>query len=187
MLREDKSSWRMRIFSGGERHQHWAKSASSGKNKGPWGLASTLYPLLTTTVQGCPRTDWQAAQAGTALLVHKWLPSPWVVAGPDGDKLQEQHRQACEQKTSDYLINHLLVLTACWNDILATLSEKILKFISPVSCYFFFNVAPRQFKIIHVSGILFLLDGTGIENSGTFGDSVYDKGRGKMDIKSKWH
>ena len=43
-------------------------------------------------------------------------------------------------------------------------------------------MVPRQFKILQGSGILFLLDGTGIENSGMFGDLVYDKGRGKTGL-----
>lgn len=40
---------------------------------------------------------------------------------------------------------------------------------------FFFNEVARQFKIIHVPGILFLecQDGTGIENSGIFGELVF--------------
>lgn len=169
MLWEDKSSWRMRIFSGGE-----AKLGSSGKNKDPSRLANTLYTLLTTAVHGCPQADGREAQAGTALLVQEQPPSPWDVAGPYGGQFQEQHRQPCEPKTSGYLITHSLMLTAYWNDILATLSKKILKFISTCFLLFFFNEVARQFKIIHVPGILFLecQDSTGIENSGIFGESV---------------
>lgn len=47
-------------------------------------------------------------------------------------------------------------------------------------------MALRKFKIIHMAGILFLLDGIGIENSRTdpssSGDLVHDKGRGKRDF-----
>lgn len=168
MLWEDNSSWRMRIFSGGE-----SKVRVQWKEQGPFETCKhPLYPSNYRSIGLFPSrraggTGWNSPPCPGAAT----NPGIWLVLLEIGFKSNTDSPVSQNFK----LPHHPFTYTDCmlkWHsDYIKWKNIKIHLYLFLV---IFFNEVARQFKIIHVPGILFLecQDGTGIENSGLFGESV---------------